>query len=74
LVHDSNMSKLCKTEEIAQKSVKNYEENKEKFGYKSPAYKKAPDDIHWVVYNQSPAKVLKSIEWDVVDLSSVCYK
>jgi len=74
LVHKSNMSKLCKTEEIAQRSVQYYEENKEKLGYNFPAYKKAPDGVHWVVYNKSPAKVLKSIEWDVVDLTSVCYK
>ena len=74
LVHDSNMSKLCKTEEIAQRSVKNYEDNVSKFGYNSPAYKKAPDDVHWIVYNKFPSKVLKSIEYNEVDLKSFCYK
>ena len=72
LVHDNNMSKLCKTEEEAQRSVKHYQDNKDKFGYDSPAYRRAPDNEHWVVYNQSTNKVLKSIEWKAVDLTSVC--
>ncbi|QKF94271.1 phosphoribosyl-ATP pyrophosphohydrolase [Fadolivirus algeromassiliense] len=72
LVHDNNMSKLCKTEEEAQRSVKYYEDNKAKLGYDSPAYRLAPDGVHWVVYNQSTKKVLKSIEWKPVDLTSVC--
>jgi NTP pyrophosphatase (non-canonical NTP hydrolase) len=72
LVHDNNMSKLCKTEEEAIKSVEYYQENKEKLGYDSPAYRKAPDNIHWVVYNISTKKILKSVEWQSVDLSSVC--
>jgi len=72
LIHENNMSKLCKTEEEAQRSVKYYEENKSKLGYDSPAYRMAVDGMHWVVYNQSTKKVLKSIEWKPVDLSSVC--
>ena len=72
LVHVNNMSKLCRTEEDAQESVKFYIDNKEKLGYDSPAYRKAPDNVHWVVYNQSTKKILKSIKWQPVDLSSVC--
>jgi NTP pyrophosphatase (non-canonical NTP hydrolase) len=72
LVHENNMSKLCKTEEEAQRTVDYYESNKEKLGYDTPAYRKAHDDVHWVVYNKSTNKVLKSIEWVPVDLSSVC--
>lgn len=72
LVHENNMSKLCKTEEEAQRSVKYYESNKEKLGYDTPAYRRAVDDIHWVVYNESTKKILKSIEWVPVDLTSVC--
>jgi NTP pyrophosphatase (non-canonical NTP hydrolase) len=69
LVHDNNMSKLCKTEEEAQKTVKYYEDNKSKLGYDTPKYRKAPDGIHWVVYNESTKKILKSIEWKPVDLT-----
>lgn len=72
LVHVNNMSKLCRTEEDAQESVKFYIDNKEKLGYDSPAYRKAPDNVHWVVFNQSTKKILKSIKWQAVDLSSVC--
>lgn len=68
LVHDNNMSKLCKTEEEAQRSVKYYIDNKEKFEYDSPHYRKAPDGIHWVVFNESTRKILKSIEWKPVNL------
>lgn len=72
LVHENNMSKLCKTEEEAKESVEYYLQNKDKLGYDSPAYRKAADNVHWVVYNQSTKKVLKSIKWKPVDLTSVC--
>lgn len=71
LVHDNNMSKLCRTEEEAQRSVQYYLDNNQ-LGYDSPAYRKAPDNIHWVVYNISTKKILKSIEWKPVDLTAVC--
>ncbi len=72
LIHENNMSKLCKTEEEAQRSVDYYEKNKEKLGYDTPSYRKAVDDIHWVVFNGSTQKILKSIEWKPVDLTFVC--
>ena len=72
LVHENNMSKLCSTEEEAIKTVQYYFDNKEKLGYDTPAYRRAPDNIHWVVYNESTKKILKSIKWKQVDLSSVC--
>lgn len=71
IVHENNMSKLCKTEQEAIESVNYYLKNKETLGYDSPAYRKAPDNIHWVVYNQSTKKILKSIMWRPVDLSYV---
>ena len=70
-VHDNNMSKLCKTEQEALESVEYYAQNKDTLGYDSPAYRKAPDNVHWVVYNQSTKKILKSIKWRPVDLSYV---
>lgn len=73
LVHTNNMSKLCKTEDEAQRSVQSYIDGERKdLGYKTPTYRKAPDDIHWVVYNESDKKVLKSIEWKEVDLKPAC--
>lgn len=62
IVHLSNMSKLCKTEEEAQQTVKWYEEHKE-LGYDSPAYRKSYDNKYFVVYNKSTGKILKSINY-----------
>lgn len=72
LVHENNMSKLCKTEEEAKESVEYYIKHKDRLGYDSPNYRKAYDNLHWVVYNESTKKVLKSIKWQPVDLTSVC--
>lgn len=68
LVHDSNMSKLCTSEEQAKKTVEWYKNNQNV--YDSPAYRKCEsDDKYWVVYNQSSGKILKSIDYSPVDLS-----
>ena len=69
IVYKSNMSKLCKNEDEAKETVKYYIDNKEKLGYDSPTYRKAPDNINWVVYNESTKKVLKSIYFNPPDLS-----
>ena len=64
IVHKSNMSKVCKTEEEAQETVEWYRENKLDV-YDSPAYRKSGD--YWVVYNKSSGKVLKSINYQRVN-------
>jgi hypothetical protein len=71
IVHQNNMSKLCSSEEDAKASVEYYLANKEKLGYDSPSYRLAEDGKHYVVYNQTTKKVLKSIKWQPVDLSFV---
>jgi hypothetical protein len=68
VVHENNMSKLCKTEADAKESVKYYLAHPE-MGYDTPAYRKAVDNIHWVVYNESTKKILKSVKWIPVDLT-----
>ena len=70
LVHENNMSKLCTTEEEAIASVAYYIANPQ-FGYRSPAYKRAHDNVHYVVYNRDTNKVLKSVNYKSVDLSSL---
>ena len=62
IVHKSNMSKLCKTEQEAQHSVELYEKETPQ-RYDTPAYRKADDNIHWVVYNVSTKKILKSYKY-----------
>lgn len=67
LVHQSNMSKICDTEEIAKKTVEHYKEHESR--YDSPSYKKSNlNDGKWIVYNHSTGKALKSINYKPVDL------
>ena len=61
IVHDSNMSKLCDTEEIAIKTVQWYYEND--IVYDSPAYRKSDLGEYYVVFNESTGKILKSIHY-----------
>ena len=61
IVHDSNMSKSCKTEEEAQQTVEWYKSNDTP--YDSPDYRKSEDGKYWVVYNKSTGKILKSINY-----------
>ncbi len=63
IVHHSNMSKLCKSKEEAEETVKYYRENVDKLGYDSPNYRLSDDGIHYVVYNESTSKILKSINY-----------
>lgn len=60
IVHESNMSKLCKTQQEAEETVKWYLEN-EKERYSSPEYHLK--NGHYVVKNKSTSKVLKSINY-----------
>lgn len=72
IVHSSNMSKLCSTEEEAKQTVNWYKEqyNKGKLTYDTPYYYKLKslvnDKEKWVVKNKSTGKVLKSINYTPV--------
>ena len=72
IVHRSNMSKICPTEELAQKTVANYKKlyEKGKSPYDSPAYKKEDSDLGYIVYNQNTGKVLKNIEYNAVNFTN----
>jgi hypothetical protein len=56
------MSKLCKTEEEAIESVRLYKEEVPQ-RYDSPSYRRSDDKIHWVVFNESTSKILKSYKY-----------
>lgn len=58
IIQNSNMSKVCKTEEEAQKSVEWYKANESR--YKQPSYKQAGDGKLWIVYDAETSKALKS--------------
>ena len=68
LVHQSNMSKLCKDEEEAIRTVESYRNNPR---YDSPSYRLSPDGKYYVVYNRSTNKILKSINYNPVSFDSI---
>lgn len=65
LVHKSNMSKLCVSEDEAKDTVEWYKIN-EKERYDTPAYRRSDNGTHWVVFNESTMKILKSINYKPV--------
>jgi phosphoribosyl-ATP pyrophosphohydrolase len=65
LVHKSNMSKLCTTEQEAKDTVEWYKNNNTE--YDSPTYRQT--DKYFIVYNKSTGKILKSINYKPVDLT-----
>ena len=67
IVHDSNMSKVCKSEELAKKTVDWYLENDNR--YKTPAYRES--EYGWIVYNEDTGKILKSIKYIPADFNSL---
>ena len=69
IVHDSNMSKLCKTEDEARQTVEWYKTHDTP--YDSPDYRKSDDGKYWVVYNHSTGKILKSINYIPANFSDL---
>lgn len=68
IVHSSNMSKFCTTEEEANQTVESYVA-KHKAGtspYDTPYYEKIPNTNLWVIRNRSTGKVLKNINYTAV--------
>ena len=70
-VHSSNMTKICTSEEEAMRTVEWYQKNKLDL-YPTPTYKPASDGKHWIVYNESTGKVLKSINYLPARLEKYC--
>jgi len=68
IVHKSNMSKVCDTEEQAKKTIKWYNTIG---SYDSPSYKKTPCGKYWMIYNKSSNKVLKNCDYKRVDFNEI---
>lgn len=68
IVHNSNMSKLCISEEEAQKTVENYKKMYQEgtSPYDTPYYAKLPNMEKWVIKNKSTGKALKNINYNKV--------
>ena len=70
IVHNSNMSKLCSTEQEAKDTVLWYIEQRDagKLPYDSPAYRRGNEACdYWVVYNENTGKILKNINYNAVN-------
>jgi len=67
IVHDSNMSKVCESEQLAKKTVDWYLENDNR--YKTPEYRES--EFGWIVYNEDTGKILKSIKYIPADFSKL---
>lgn len=70
IIHQSNMSKLCDTEEDAIITVQRYQEEIPQ-RYDSPTYRKSDCGTYFVVYNKSTSKILKSYKYTPANFTSV---
>ena len=68
IIHESNMSKLCDTEQDAKDTVTDYEAKYKagKSPYDSPYYYELPELGKWIVKNKSSGKALKNIKYKTV--------
>ena len=68
IIHESNMSKLCNTEDDAKATVLDYEVKYKagKSPYDSPYYYELPELKKWIVKNKSSGKALKNIKYKEV--------
>jgi predicted HAD superfamily Cof-like phosphohydrolase len=64
-VQRSNMSKICVTRDVAEKTVEYYKNEKDTEGYIN-----AEDDV-FLVYRTSDHKVLKSVNYSPADLEAI---
>jgi len=75
LIHKSNMTKLCKTEDEAKETVQWYKDNQTgpegKYPYDTPAYRLSPDGQYYVPFNESTGKILKSVNYAPVIFGSI---
>lgn len=67
IVHQSNMSKVCKNEEDAQETVRRYQEDPR---YDSPVYEQV-DNNQFLVKNRSTGKVLKNYKYTPPNFESL---
>ena len=71
IIHKSNMTKLCKTEMEAHLTVEWYKKKytEGESPYDTPDYRLSDDNVHYVVFNKSTGKILKSINYTAVDFN-----
>lgn len=70
IVHKSNMSKLCSSEDEAKKTVQSYLDDPQK-RYTTPTYRLSNDKKNFIVYNKETSKILKNVNYFPTEFSSV---
>ena len=73
IIHESNMSKLCDTEQDAKDTVADYEIKYKngKSPYDTPYYYELPELKKWIVKNKSSGKALKNINYKEVSFDNM---
>jgi predicted HAD superfamily Cof-like phosphohydrolase len=69
IVHRSNMSKLCRSEDEAKDTVEWYKKNETR--YDTPASRLSDCGNYWVVFNESTKKILKNINYTPANFDSI---
>ena len=67
IVHNSNMTKICRNKEEAQETVDWYIKNDRR--YNSPSYKE--NKYGYVIFNEDTGKILKSINYTPANFDSI---
>lgn len=68
-VHDSNMTKACKTEEEAIETIQYIKTTQPR--YKNPTYKLSNDKKYYIIYDKDTNKILKNKNYKEVDLNFI---
>ncbi len=68
-VHESNMTKACKTEDEAKETVEFIKQTQPR--YKDPSYKLSSDRKYYIIYDKETGKILKNKNYKEVDLSFI---
>lgn len=68
--HESNMSKLCRSESEAEETIQHYKTLPE-FENVEVSYRRSSDGKYFVIYNAHTDKILKSKNWHPPDFSSL---
>jgi predicted HAD superfamily Cof-like phosphohydrolase len=68
-VHESNMTKACKSEDEAKETVEYIKQTQPR--YKDPSYKLSSDGKYYIIYDKETGKILKNKNYKEVDLGFI---
>ena len=68
-VHNSNMTKACKSEEEAIETIEYIKQTQPR--YKDPSYKLSSEGRYYIIYDKETGKILKNKNYREVDLNFI---